>query len=75
MTAWNGRVTFTNIVMSLPLFCFLYYFNLYLNVLFCYSTGSKDKFLVYFDAYGTIFVYLFGSVYGLIAGSLTKTPV
>ena len=75
MTAWNGRVTFTNIVMSLPVFCFLYYFNLYLNMLFCYSTDNKNNSFTYFDAYGTIVVYLFGSLYGLIAGLFTKTPV
>ena len=73
MTAWNGRVTFTNIVLSLPIFCFCYYLNLYLNALSCYSTVYKDSSFTYFDAYGTIVVYLFGSVYGIIAGALTKT--
>lgn len=44
-----------------------------MNALACYSTANKDSSFSYFDAYGTIVVYLFGSVYGIIAGALTKT--
>lgn len=73
MTAFSGRVTFTNIALSLPFFCILYYLNFYLNMLVCYSTTNKDQSFSYFDAYGTIIVYLFGGVYGIIVGALTKT--
>lgn len=74
MTAFSGRVTFTNIAFSLPFFCILYYLNLYLNMLACYSIENKDASFAYFDTYGTIIIYLFGGVYGIIVGALTKTP-
>lgn len=73
MTAFSGRVTFTNIALSLPFFCVLYYLNFYLNMLVCFSTANKSSSFSYFDAYGTIVVYLFGGVYGMIVGALTKT--
>lgn len=75
MTAWNGRVTLANIIFSLPIFCFLYYFNLYINVLACYSTRNKDRSFDYFDTYGSMMVYLFGSVYGIIAGAFVRKPI
>lgn len=73
MTAFSGRVSFTNIAFSLPIFCILYYLNFYLNMLVGYSTTNKDVSFNYFDSYGTIIVYLFGGVYGIIVGALTKT--
>jgi hypothetical protein len=75
MTAFNGRVTFSNIVYSLPLFSILYYLNLYINAVVCYSTRSKDASFVYLDAYGTILVYLFGGVYGFVTAFLNKSPI
>ena len=73
MTAFSGRITFTSIAFSLPFFCVLYYLNFYLNMLVSYSTTNKTESFNYFDAYGTIIVYLFGGVYGIIVGALTKT--
>lgn len=43
-------------------------------MLACYSTANKDASFVFFDAYGTIVIYLFAGVYGIITGALTKTP-
>lgn len=75
MTAYSGRVTLSNIAFSLPIFCFLYYLNMYVNMLACYSTENKDERFPYMDAYGTILVYLFGGVYGIIVGAFTKSPI
>lgn len=40
----------------------------------CYSTKDKTNSFIYLDAYGTILVYLFGGIYGLLVGFFTKTP-
>lgn len=74
MTAYSGRVSIQKLALSLPIFCFIFYLNLYVNALACFSTQNKDGSFVYFDAYGTILVYLFGGVYGLLVGVFTKTP-
>jgi len=39
-----------------------------------YSTKDKTVSFAYFDAYGTIIVYLFGGIYGIIVGFFTKAP-
>lgn len=74
MTAFSGRVSILKLVISMPIFCVLYYLNFYLNILVCYSTQNKSDPFTYLDAYGTILVYLFGGVYGIIVGFLTKVP-
>lgn len=74
MTAFNGRVTFSNIAFALPLFCVLYYLNLYINALASYSVQNKSSSFGYLDAYGTILVYLFGGIYGFIAAALNRSP-
>jgi hypothetical protein len=74
MTAFSGRVNIQRIALSLPIFCFFFYLNLYLNALVCYSTKDKNDSFMYLDAYGTILVYLFGGIYGLLVGVFTKTP-
>lgn len=74
MTAFSGKVSIQRIAFSLPIFCFLFYLNLYLNALVSFSTANKTRSFVYLDAYETILVYLFGGVYGIIVGALTKSP-
>lgn len=74
MTAFNGRVTFSNIAFALPLFCVLYYLNFYINALASYSVQNKASSFGYLDAYGTILVYLFGGIYGFIAAALNRSP-
>jgi hypothetical protein len=74
MTAFSGRIHIQKIAISLPIFCFFFYLNFYLNALVSYSDKNKDEIFSYFDAYGTIVVYLFGGLYGILVGALTKTP-
>jgi hypothetical protein len=74
MTAFSGKLTIQKIAFTLPIFVFFYYLNLYLNTLVCFSTVHKHDYFVYLDNYGTILVYLFGGVYGIIVGLLNKSP-
>lgn len=74
ITAFSGKLSIHRLAFSLPIYCFLFYLNLYLNSLVSFSTANKTNSFVYLDAYGTILVYLFGGIYGIIVGALTKTP-
>jgi hypothetical protein len=49
MSAYFGKVTINRIALSLPIFCFFFYLNLYLNILVCFSTKNKTKPFTYFD--------------------------
>ena len=75
MTAFVGRVRIQTVLSGLIFYNILFYLNFYLNALICYSTRNKSEPWVYLDDYGTILVYLFGGVYGLITGAITKTPI
>ena len=75
MTAYIGRVRVQSVLSGLIFFNVLFYLSVYLNGLISYSTTYKDGSFTYLDDYGTILVYLFGGICGLITGYLTKSPV
>lgn len=74
MVACIGRVRIQSVLPAAVVFSVLFYLNLYLNALFAHSTLHKEENFIYLDDYGTILVYLFGGVAGLIAGVITKSP-
>ena len=46
------------------------------NSLICWPTGFlQTPSFDYFDTYGSMMVYLFGSVYGIIAGAFVRKPI
>ena len=75
MTAFIGRVRVQTVISGLIFFNVLFYLSLYLNALISYSNTYKDGSFHYLDDYGTILVYLFGGIFGLVVGFLTRTPV
>lgn len=75
MTAYTGKAQIQGVFSSLVFFNVFFYLNMYLNILVCFSTENKDESMVYLDDYGTILVYLFGGVSGIITGAINKTKV
>lgn len=57
--------------MSNIIFSLLWYLNITINILL--SQERNPESLVYFDDYGTNFVYLFGAIFGLFLCIISKS--
>lgn len=71
LTGKIGRVTLQGVFMSNIIFSLLWYLNITINILL--SQERNPESLVYFDDFGTNFVYLYGAIFGLFLCIMNKS--
>lgn len=72
LTATVGRVHIMGVLISVIFFNVMFYLNFYINALISFSTRNKSESFIYLDDYGTILVFLFGGMAGLLSGVINK---